>query len=150
MNAASELCANQLRTSRVMWILINTLDSFDDLKVRDFNFSSPASRINSSCSPAASSRLRPRSGSSRRLAPAGGAGRARRRSGCVWASWRRDRGAAGCPGTRRYLGRETRKEGWKVKAELEQLVPTGPVRCVCVCVCVCVCGLPHQKQCEQR
>lgn len=72
---------------------------------------SPVFQTDSGCWPAASSRLPPRSGSSRRLSPAAAAGTGRRPSGSAWVSGRRDRGAAGCPGTRRYLRPDAKEHG---------------------------------------
>lgn len=76
---------------------------------------SPVFPTSSGCSPAASSRLPQRSGSSRRLSPDAGAGTERRLSGCVSVSWRKGRGGAGCPGTRRCLEPETKAEPVSVK-----------------------------------
>lgn len=64
---------------------------------------------NSSRLPAASSRPLRRSGSSRRLSLDAGAGRERRLSECVWVSWRKGRGGAGCPGTHRYLSPDSKE-----------------------------------------
>lgn len=57
----------------------------------------PASQSGTARWPAASSPLRPRSGSSRRLVPNGAAARARMPSWCVWASWRTGHEGEGSP-----------------------------------------------------